>query len=260
MTWQLRKTRITQKDNKKYPRRENGWCMKDNQTILWKKCKRPQKQIASFMNITMRQEVFFLLQLFVYLKEPIAVTTPANVCSGGHQREVTRHSGQQTRSVCQMLLWLLSSSPCSLFVASSFHILTKQGARGAPHHQHFRSHGPAGVTCGLCHFFLFYAFCLGLRRGKGKVSITMNVYVNWNLNTSTWIYKFTSELNLSFPVSLLLALTGCWCGESLPLLVQAENWLRLVSPPPTSAPSRGENRSVVLRAAAATDDSRIERA
>ena len=100
-------------------------------------------------------------QLFVYFKEPIAVTTPANVCSGGHQREVTRHCGQQTRSVCQMLLWLLSmlsSSPCSLFVASSFHILTKQGARGAPHHQHFRSHGPAGVTPVLCHFLSFFAF------------------------------------------------------------------------------------------------------
>ena len=46
-----------------------------------------------------------------------------------------------------------------MFVASSFHIFTKQGARGAPHHQHFCSHGLGGVTPGFCFMTLFALFC-----------------------------------------------------------------------------------------------------
>ena len=43
---------------------QQRWRIIINQTILGKECQRPQKRMASFMNITMRQEVFFL-QLFV---------------------------------------------------------------------------------------------------------------------------------------------------------------------------------------------------
>ena len=90
-----------------------------------------------------------------------------------------------------------------MFVASSFHIFTKQGARGAPHHQHLCSHGLGGVTPGFCFMTLFALFCF-----FGQFS---SVFADKHLVSACIVFGFSNLLDMVMAMAATVGVAPLLC-------------------------------------------------